>query len=521
MLNDREHHAPALASVHAATARASLLLRSNVGPRSVPFLVTFLLCAVFILWASFSVVGDTASRTRRLHIGGGLNIDVDDEISSADIAAQSSRGSLGPDPFARVAALARARSQGAESGADTLPSAADEDSLVNSQDGDGSDGTGVDPDGVTPPTVDTEGPPTPLLPRAVSTLTSVFSTTPTAAWWEVNPGGTASVCVIVRTFIGQRATLPALLSSLLASGHPGLSIILADTGAGAPFGSELLSIAQTFNSLAGRRAVVVSSRTRANMRAEFPKLAVEDYGYLVTDGVLSDIITARKRASSRFGISPFSLAAERAAAAPAGSSRSAGQAKAPLRGAGQGAAAAAAAAAAFAKRVLPKALAQGGVDVDCDLVMATNGDNLYSNNFFPATLHEMAGPHAADVVGTHYLSHYTKKKAVNVGYNTMLSHNECGHLRSGADSEIVVADDFRPGCIELGAAIMRTDVLVATGYRFVIDQLSSVDKSETGRHMPVLDFPTCREHGYFFCADGGLFHRLHKTAGVRTTSRSG
>jgi hypothetical protein len=85
-------------------------------------------------------------------------------------------------------------------------------------------------------------------------------------------------------------------------------------------------------------------------------------------------VQARKRASSRFGISPFSLAAERAAAAPAGSSRSAGQAKAPLRGAGQGAAAAAAAAAAFAKRVLPKALAQGGVDVDCDLVMATNGE---------------------------------------------------------------------------------------------------------------------------------------------------
>lgn len=124
--------------------------------------------------------------------------------------------------------------------------------------------------------------------KAAVQLSAVFNPGPTADWWGKAPGGSASVCVIVRTYSGHRAALPALLASLLSSGHPGLSLILADTGSGAPFGPEMASIAATFNVLAGRRAVVVSSRTRSTVRPLFPHLKTEDFGYLVTDAVLSD-----------------------------------------------------------------------------------------------------------------------------------------------------------------------------------------------------------------------------------------
>lgn len=118
---------------------------------------------------------------------------------------------------------------------------------------------------------------------------------------------------------------------------------------------------------------------------------------------------------------------------------------------------------------------------------------------------------AADV------SHYHKKKGVNMGYGTMLSRGECGHLRSGADSEIVAAEDFRPGCTELGAVALRTDVLAATGLRFVVDLLRSADGgSGSGRGLPELDSPACKGHGYMYCADGGLYSRLARAKGVRT-----
>lgn len=127
-----------------------------------------------------------------------------------------------------------------------------------------------------------------LPPVAASNLAPIFSATLAADRWDKAPGGDATVCVVVRTYVGHRAALPALLASLISQGHPALTIFLADTGSGASFGAGLSTIATTFNALAGRRAVVVSSRTRASSRAAFPNLAVEDFGYLVTDAVVGD-----------------------------------------------------------------------------------------------------------------------------------------------------------------------------------------------------------------------------------------
>lgn len=99
----------------------------------------------------------------------------------------------------------------------------------------------------------------------------------------------------------------------------------------------------------------------------------------------------------------------------------------------------------------------------------------------------------------------------------MLSRGECGHLRSGADSEIIAAEDFRPGCTELGAVAIRTDALATTGLNFVVGLLAAADGgSGSGRGLPELDSPACRGHGYMYCADGGLYSRLARAPGIRT-----
>jgi hypothetical protein len=177
----------------------------------------------------------------------------EDDGDRAPVSGSRARrsGGLGPDPFARLTATARSRSNGrVAGGGSTVVSAAEEDSVAPEDEGGGADGGGggsggfpqLNAEGGFPEVNPDDGSGGGALDLPASTapsLSRVFAAAPTAAWWEKAPGGSASVCAIVRTYVGQRAALPALLSSLLASGHPGLTLILADTGSGAPFGADL------------------------------------------------------------------------------------------------------------------------------------------------------------------------------------------------------------------------------------------------------------------------------------------
>jgi len=324
----REHASPTEHVARSVASRAAHLVRSNLVARSIPVLIVCAICAAFIVLSSFAISASGSSRRRV----GGQN---DDSDSDADHDVSGS--------FAN--ADARAES-------------------------------------------------VPLGANAATQLSAVFNPGPTAEWWAKAPGGSASVCVIVRTYSGHRAALPALLASLLSSGHPGLSLILADTGSGAPFGPEMASIAATFNALAGRRAVVVSSRTRATVRPLFPHLKTEDFGYLVTDAVLSDsawgdgegsrcrcaqaldllvrapaaVLTVRKKVVTAMGPSPFE--SRRRGSSGGSIDSSANGAATEER---QAAAPAATAAALGRHRVVPASASAGGLDMDCDVLVTTNG----------------------------------------------------------------------------------------------------------------------------------------------------
>ena len=235
-------------NVKAAVSRASILVRSNMS-RSIPVLVACFVCAAFIALSSFSMM-DSKPISRRVKGRAVIG------VGEADVPQRNGR-KLGPDPFTPMS--------DEEEG-----DAEENDSLKRPP---GPMNAVLDSEGAFPQ-VDEHIAPVLLSPYSAHQLTRLFSPAATAAWWAGAPGGSASVCVIVRTFIGQRAALPALLSSLLASGHPALTVFLADTGSGAPCGADLAAIASTFYVLGGRRAVVVTLRTRANVRPLFPRLQV-------------------------------------------------------------------------------------------------------------------------------------------------------------------------------------------------------------------------------------------------------
>lgn len=107
-----------------------------------------------------------------------------------------------------------------------------------------------------------------------------------------------TTCVFVRTYEAHELSLPALIMSLLASGHQKLNIILADTGKRGSFKTRLYKIAETMNALAGRDVVIVSPHTFAGGRQRFPKLLIEDHGYVATDLMLEDALAQRERERS-------------------------------------------------------------------------------------------------------------------------------------------------------------------------------------------------------------------------------
>lgn len=136
----------------------------------------------------------------------------------------------------------------------------------------------------------------------------------------------------------------------------------------------------------------------------------------------------------------------------------------------------------------------GGCATDAFLV--TNGDNLYASGFVDAI--DEAITNGADLTATYFSSHYewTEEK---VSRARQQGH---GPLRTGLDPEVLTSPGLRIGGVDLGAVVMRADLLQQSGRRFVLDRL---------KHDPVggsIDF---------LQADGELFESLANLPNVHVT----
>lgn len=285
----------------------------------------------------------------------------------------------------------------------------------------------------------------------------LFSTSP-----SFDAGATLPVCVLVRTYEAQANAVPALLASLFASGHPSLTVILADTGQKEVFKPALERAAAAFNALVGRPgAVRVAPHTHSSSRARVPKLAINDFGYVITDLMLEDVLT------------------ERAAARAAGASQ------------------------------LP-----------CEVLMFTNGDNVYSSHFLGATGAEVA-ERGAHIVATHFVTHYGPDLP-DVKTNAWAPQMGCGAWRAGRDVELIVRPDFRPGCVDLASVALRASVLEETGWRFVVDSVDTIDPTgrDVLRHV-LTDVNECIDESgkppasFAYCADGILYKRIAARKGTK------
>jgi len=132
-----------------------------------------------------------------------------------------------------------------------------------------------------------------------------------------------SVCVIIRTFHRQSLEgLLGLVGSMLRSAelaHTKLQFVFADTNPGTPF-KALPSIVAKINSIFGPNAKL-SPRTFHNTVKYFPGFRPPDYGYIVADFIIDDILKSQ--------------------------------------------------------------------DYSCKYMMLSNGDNLYTREFFPSVLTEL------------------------------------------------------------------------------------------------------------------------------------
>ena len=262
-------------------------------------------------------------------------------------------------------------------------------------------------------------------------------------------------CVIVRFYDKQANALPSLLFSLLASEHPHLKALVIDTGK-EPY-EKLSELLGRVNRASGKRWVQAYKGTAPSVRSAFPKFHHEDFGYVLTDMALEDILKTKK-----------------------GDSRSA--------------------------------------SFSCDTLTFTNADNLYSPLFLPAMLKSIS--HGNDMVASHFVSHYPFPAERNLNSFDELTSSEagCGTLRGGMDAEFVTSDQFIPWCVELGSVMVTTKAVDKANIRFVIDMLR---KDGTGtsvtRHAIHVADPKINKvvlktfenpSDFFASADGNFFYKL-------------
>ena len=96
-------------------------------------------------------------------------------------------------------------------------------------------------------------------------------------------GGAPQVCVIVKTYAAHLHSLPVTLAGIFSDQHTRqlMRAIVVETDSQAPFpGLELL--VKNMNTIVGFDGVFLSPRSTSAVKARFPRLKTDDYGYLVT-----------------------------------------------------------------------------------------------------------------------------------------------------------------------------------------------------------------------------------------------
>ena len=105
-------------------------------------------------------------------------------------------------------------------------------------------------------------------------------------------------CVVVRFYEKQANALPLLLFSLLASAHPHLKALVIDTGK-EPY-EKLPDLLRRVNQASGKKWVHAYDKKTEDVRAAFPDFHHEDFGYVLTDMALEDILRQTKSGSGTF-----------------------------------------------------------------------------------------------------------------------------------------------------------------------------------------------------------------------------
>ena len=164
------------------------------------------------------------------------------------------------------------------------------------------------------------------------------------------------ICVVVKTYAAHAHSLPVTLSGIFSDRdtRQHMRAIVVETDASAPF-PNLPTLVDHLNVLIGFTGIIVSPRTSENVRGAFPRLKMNDYGYLASDATLEDLLfawaAARWPAEDGCEVSHSGLQTECAGSGSV--SRSMDHVIAPL----------------------PYAADAG---LACDALLVTNGDNVYA-----------------------------------------------------------------------------------------------------------------------------------------------
>ena len=231
-------------------------------------------------------------------------------------------------------------------------------------------------------------------------------------------------CVVVRFYDKQVNALPLLLFSLFASAHPHLKALVIDTGK-EPY-EKLPDLLRRVNQASGRKWVHAYDKKTEDVRAAFPDFHHEDYGYVLTDMALEDILRQTKARSGTF---------------------------------------------------------------QCHTLAFTNADNVYSPHFIPAMLKAIVQGNdlVASHFVSHYP--FPAERSTRSFDAIIASESGCGALRSGEGAEVVTSERFYPWCVELGSVMVTAKTIEAANIRFLIDRLRRDPTGDTleGIVIPIAD----------------------------------
>ena len=245
-----------------------------------------------------------------------------------------------------------------------------------------------------------------------------------AYWAESTP----TVCVVVRTHSKQRSSLLPTFATLVHSAPTATRFVFVDTDEVAF--TELPSLVDGFNQLTALPLAKVSRWDQKLSRAEFPTFKKNDFGYIATDLVIEDLLKEREEAR----LNPLNA------------------------------------------------------QLPCELLAVTNGDNLYSRDFFHATISVLLKEESAGLVATHFVSHYNNTRTWKPEMSGV-----CNVFRAGADAEFVAC--LKENHVDLGAVLMRTSLFETLTLpnsthpkRFVVDRLRTQQKKKAAKiNMFTLD----------------------------------